>query len=236
MNLPSARRRNIIDEWLFVLVVFVGLVIAMQGKAMAGHLFGASPDWIREESPFTHMLCAAIAGGLAIIRNSPMSLRIRTLSATVISFVGVTTIHIFSSGPSVLVYCLQLLLLIFAATVVAIERDILYRDFEPAFWKLILDVAFRVIRYVIMLYVAGFALLKFLSDGIKEDKLGFLTSFAYPTVIVVYSLFIVIYWLALPAWENLVRSHERQRLLATDVWENPDVIARNVSRIVRPDA
>lgn len=66
------------------------------------------------------------------------------------------------------------------------------------------------IRYLLMIYVAGFALLKFLSDGVGESKTGFITSFVYPTVMVLYGVFIVGYWLAIPAWESLVEAHKRQ--------------------------
>jgi len=199
--------KSSIDDYLFFIVITVGLIFAMQGKAISSHLFNGNGNWIREYNVAPHMLCAVCGGLYQFIRGRNMGLRKSMLFAPAVGFLSVFLIHLSSSSPSILVFSIQLLLLIFACGVIALEPYVKENKFETEFWKLFIESSMKIVRYILMLYIAGFALLKFLSDGVGESKEGFLTSFIYPTVMFVYGIFVIGYWLAIPSWENLVKSY-----------------------------
>ena len=206
--------RKYLDEFFF-LAILVGLVFAMHGKSIAGKLFNLNDHWLREFSIVAHLLCVICAAIFQFIRRLNLPLRQSMAVAPIIGIISVFVIHLTSGSPSIVVFSLQLLVLIFAAVVIGLEPYLNRNDLDPEFWKLFLESGMKAIRYLLMLYVAGFALLKFLSDGVGESKEGFLTSFMYPTIIVLYCTFLAGYWLAIPGWENLVKSHTVNKIEKT---------------------
>ncbi len=199
--------RSTLDDYLFFFVILLGLLFATHGKSISDALFNGHPYWLRDINVLPHLLCILVAAIIQYIRGKKWRLQVSMAVTPLLCLIAVFLVHITSNGPSILVFTVQLMLLGVACGVIALEPFLQRKDLTQEFWKIFMDSAMKAIRYVLMLYIAGFALLKFLSDGIGESRDGFLTSFIYPTVMVVYCLFIVGYWLAIPGWENLVRSH-----------------------------
>lgn len=196
-----------VDPYLFVLVILSGLVFAMHGKALAAYIFTDRNSPFRELYFLPHILCLALAVAMQLIRSINISLSHKILSVACVSIIGVMGIQILSSSPSVLVFSVQLMTLIFVNAVIALEPTVMDESLSKEFWELFLGVSLKLIQFLLALYVAGFALLKFLSDGVAESQDSFLTSFIYPTISFVYGIFIVAYWLGVPIWENIVQAH-----------------------------
>lgn len=97
----------------------------------------------------------------------------------------------------------------YAIGVVVVGVDkILQFDHEASFWELIFSTISKLVGFIIILYGAGSAILQFVSEGTGEPIEGYLSSFLYPTIIIVGILFMIGYWILIP---TLMKIHEEKK-------------------------
>ncbi|MBU0751849.1 MAG: hypothetical protein KJ787_11300 [Gammaproteobacteria bacterium] len=48
------------------------------------------------------------------------------------------------------------------------------------------------------------------TQGIKEDVFGYLTTLAYPTTVVAMILFMFAYWVMEPTWQQIAAGHRKK--------------------------
>ena len=102
-----------------------------------------------------------------------------------------------------MVFFMHLYVLIVSVAIILIE-PVFLEELDRSFWQLFVDGLLRGIRYVLLLFTAGVAVLQYLSAGLGEEPSGFLTTLFYPTVIMILSIGLVAQWLLVPAWAVLI--------------------------------
>lgn len=117
-----------VDNYKFIIVLFVGLVLAMEGKVIASFIFNGSGVLIREWNITPYILCAFIASSFQYIRSKPWCIKTKMLNASFIGGGAVMLIHTTSSSPSVLVFAIQIFLVVCALSVLALEPTVRRKD------------------------------------------------------------------------------------------------------------
>ena len=118
------------------------------------------------------------------------------------------SIQVLAKSPSFLVFWIQIFLLATVVIVIAIE-PIFRNKMDKEFWKLVFDYFFRLIRYFMVVYIAGVAVLKYISTGDKESTMGFLATLFYPTLIMLICFFFIGFWILIPCWNKLVLNYKK---------------------------
>ncbi len=196
------------DKILFVSLLFLAEVFIVQGKAISSVIFQGSDKWIREESVLIHFLILLSALLYQWLRDQKYSLKISLFIAPAISLWTCTYFLIFGAGSSFTIFFVQLALYAAACIVIAIE-PYLTDKMHPEFWRLMLSSGVKGIKYIIAIFVAGVAALKFVSAGVGESPVGFITTFFFPTVSLILVLFFIGYWALVPCWEQTVKAYTK---------------------------
>ena len=92
--------------------------------------------------------------------------------------------------------------------IVGVDK-ILQFEHEVSFWELIFSTISKLVGFIVILFGAGSAILQFVSEGTGESIKGFLSSFLYPTIIIVGILFMIGYWILIP---TLLKIHQAKKL------------------------
>jgi hypothetical protein len=113
----------------------------------------------------------------------------------------------FNDKASILIFFLQVFLYATACGVVWIEHYLNYH-LDKDFWKFMFENVFKSIRYILVVYGVMIVVLKYISSTNGEKTIGFVTTLAYPTIVVLVSIFMISYWVLVPSWEKYVSSSE----------------------------
>jgi hypothetical protein len=180
-------------------------LLTMHGKQLSAAVLTQEPDWLWRNAYDFWAYGSIIAGAAAIAAVGSLKIRPSYL-ALGLTFVSVTfpfLAQCLSDGRSALI----LLLHVYtgaAASLVFFFRQNFSRKMGLEFWDRTVAMGIKAMRFGLIFYGAGVALLKFVSDGLKEGKDGFLTTLFYPTLVLFFSFLLWVVWIIVPAWERSV--------------------------------
>lgn len=221
--LKIAWRRVFVSDSLLLGATFSGgIYLSLHGKALAETLLRVEDVHLVRPSDHTALVYIPIFLALGIMlffRHIEMSTRRVALYGSMCGAVGAIFSSALSEDPESSVLFLKVFMFGALLVVIYLER-FLDGDYGVEFWKTITDSVAKGVRYIIALFIGGFAVLKYVSDSIGESKDGFMTTLVYPCFVMLISFFMWGIWLFLPAWEKLVESyksdHARSAGLAPD--------------------
>jgi len=200
----TEQRRHGIDSILFFLAFFIAEVFALHGKAFASFIFNNGNSIFRESAHKPEIYGVLFIAVLACqaMRHFDLENRSKLLLASMIGFGAAIAVQMHDS-PSVLVFFLQVFVFATVAGIIWME-SFLTEEMEKEFWVLLFENVFKSIRYILVGYAALIVVLKFISSGGRESTIGFLTTLFYPTVIILFSIFAIGYWILIPCWQRIV--------------------------------
>jgi len=199
---------QLFDSILFFLAFFIAEVFALHGKAFASFIFDNGSSIFRESAhkPVIYGVLVIAVLACQAMRHSDWENRSKLLLASVIGFGTAIAIQMHDS-PSILVFFLQVFVFATVAGIIWME-SFLSENMEKEFWVLLFENVFKSIRYILVGYAAMIVVLKFISSDGRESTIGFLTTLFYPTVIILFSIFAIGYWILLPCWQRIVILHK----------------------------
>lgn len=207
---PKTRKVSVWDSLLLGATFLVGIYLSLHGKALAETLLRVKDVHLVRPTDHTLLVYLPILLALAAMlafRHFPMRTRSVALFGSICGAVGAVLSSALSEDPEASVLFLKVFMFGSLLVVIYLER-FLDQDYGVEFWKTITDSIAKGVRYIIALFIGGFAVLKFVSDGIQETKDGFMTTLVYPLFVMLVSFFMWGLWLFLPAWEKLVESYK----------------------------
>ncbi len=206
-----------VDSILVFLALASANVLTMHGKQISAAVLAHGPDWIWHNAYGAGSYAAIVAGAAAITFIGSLRLRrsylVLALSAASVVFPFLS--QVWSDGRSALILLLQIYTGA-AASLVFFFRQNFSRRMGLEFWDRIVAMGIRAMRFGIIFYGAGVALLKFVSDGLKEGKEGFLTTLFYPTLVLFFSFLLWVVWIIAPAWERSVELRAKGHVARAD--------------------
>ncbi|MEQ9308115.1 MAG: hypothetical protein RLN90_01590 [Balneolaceae bacterium] len=207
---------KVFDSFLFVIVQVFLTFIALHGKSLSAEILNSTES----SFIFNDIFQSAYNNleGWLLILVFPLFTQFLRYSRLTLTDLG-----LLGSAAGVFVCCFYLIYfdvkspIIFltlgfqyAIGVVVVGVDkILQFEHEASFWELIFSTISRLVGFIIILYGAGSAILQFVSEGTGEPIEGYLSSFLYPTIIIVGILFMIGYWILIP---TLMKIHEAKKL------------------------
>lgn len=201
---------SVVDSVLYVFSIFFVSIFIVHGKGFSSFLFGGSEVIYQE--PFYNLSATLIfllaAVGYELLRRARIS---QGLTIIIAVFLGLLTasLSLFYS-VSALVFFLLLYIYIIASGV-AILTPYLSMKMDKEFWKIMLDSGLSIMRFILIMFVAAAAIVRFISSGSGESKIGFLSTMFYPVITLIVSYLIVGFWVLLPCWNNMVEGYKISR-------------------------
>jgi len=201
-----------IDDLFFVSLLLGALLLAIHRKAISDVVFNDGTNFLvlgyhHAAIYFLTILTAVLYG---FSRRWKASFRVRGTALFALTLLYPASCQALASSPAMLVFFLQLYLSSVAAAIV-FGADLLTRDLPTDFWKLFFDNSMKSIRYVLVVFTAGLAVLQYLSTGKGESPEGFLTTLFYPAAILVLSIGMAGQWVLLPAGEKLIDAYASEQ-------------------------
>jgi len=194
---------------LFGTIILVQLFLTFHGKQLGDYLFGE--EHFRLNNTFNNtsawLLLFTIPILLTFLKNKK-SIKINSLIIIGV-FIGVGFPIIFQilyNTNSILIFTLQSYLFGIALITIIIFREI-QGNYTVDFYKLIFDKVIKLIGFILVLFGAGIATLKYVSTVKNEASTGFISSFAYPTIVMISSFIMLGYWVILPCWMEILKSY-----------------------------
>ena len=207
-RLSRARWTFIFDQITFGFSLLAGQLLALHGKAIAGFVFVRESSFLMGGYHHFSIYVTAVLLSLAFVltRLSTMDLgKLASLSMLLV-VMGAISVQANSTLPAMMVFFMTIYVAGVAGAIIVVE-PIFQREMPVQFWKLFFDGLLRGVRYILILFTAGIAVLRYLSTGLGETPTAFLTTLFYPTAIMVFSIGFVAIWLLVPAWLRLVESY-----------------------------
>ena len=202
-----------IDNFLFVTVLLAGEILALHGKAMASFLFANAPSPLRSIyfPEYIYAILFTASMGFVLIRISNWKPATKLIISTCTGFLAAISTQ-FYDRPSSLIFFLQLFIYATACGVIWIEHYLEY-ELDKDFWKFMFENVLKFIRYILVVYGAMIVILEYISSTNGEKTIGFITTLAYPTIIVLVSIFIIGYWVLIPSWEKYLMSSKIEPII-----------------------
>lgn len=190
---------------LFLVLACMNLA-NFHGKQWSMFLIERKPPFLWEGAYNCLTYGLSLAGAATVIAAGVRirTARLQLLALCVAAFVFPVGAQLVSDGRSVLIMMLQVYFSA-AVGVVLFFRRSFEKPMPLEFWDRMVAMGTRAIRFGFIFYGALLALLKYISDEIKEGKDGFLSTALYPTITVLVTFFVWTLWLIVPAWERAVR-------------------------------
>lgn len=107
-----------------------------------------------------------------------------------------------NDAPSSLIFFLDMFFLAFA-TGVAWTNSLLAQRMKIRYWEILFDNAVKAAQILITVFGVLMAVLGVVTRKVTEDVNGFLTTAAYPTMVVTLVLFFIGYWVIHPTWQKI---------------------------------
>lgn len=89
-------------------------------------------------------------------------------------------------------------------------ETLLSSPMQARYWELLFDHAVKAAQTLLVGYGTLVAILGVVVDRNKEITSGYITTLAYPTLVVALALFMFAYWVMEPAWQKIA-AHYRKR-------------------------
>lgn len=88
-------------------------------------------------------------------------------------------------------------------------ETLLSSPMQVRYWELLFDYAVKAAQTLLVGYGTLVAILGVVVDRNKEATSGYITTLAYPTLVIALTLFMFAYWVMEPAWQQ-VAAHYRK--------------------------
>lgn len=198
------------DRFLFAALLLAGQEFIIQGKSISMALFEGYDTWVRDTSLVIHTTTLVSVMLLQWLRDREFDIRINFFVAPLISITACMVVILASSIASITVFFVQLALYGTACLIIILEPQF-QQPMHPDFWKSVFSSIVSAAKYIIALYVAGVAALRFISEGLNETPGGFTSTIFYPTMSLMLIFFFMGYWILIPAWENFVKASQEKK-------------------------
>ncbi len=194
---------RILDALLFAGLMVLGQWLSIHGKAVSSYLFNGHDSLTRPgPNPIAINAVVLLAAGLfAAIRYVDWSGRRKVLTAVFMCVMSPIAV-IGNDTPSSLVFFLHLLFLALVTGVVWAET-LMDGVHEARYWELLFEYAVKAAQLLIGVFTALAAVLQVISNINKEASMGFITTLAYPTMVIGLALFFFFYWVMEPTWQRI---------------------------------
>lgn len=202
-----------LDSIFFMTVILFLTFIVLHGKQVSTFIIGGAADTDIELKILEPSYNTTLAWlGMFVMPFLLQYLRTWNVSITRIGFWGSAFgvlcclgYFLFFPIKSPIIFFTQGFLYAVTIVVVGIETY-LNHDHTSNFWELIFSTISKLVGFIIVLYGAGSAVLRYISSQSQESVDGYISSFLYPTVIIVGVLFMLGYWILIPVLEKI---HEK---------------------------
>ncbi|WP_157772105.1 hypothetical protein [Lacunisphaera limnophila] len=200
-------------------------LLNLHGKQWSALLLGVDGPaiWVDAYTNVSYGITLVGSGAVIIAGGAFTSARQQLLALSASAFLFPVLVQLASRGHSVLIMVLQIYTGAAVGTVFFFRRYFA-KPMPLEFWDRMVVMGLRAIRFGFIFYGALLALLKFISDGMKEGKDGFLSTALYPTITLLLTFFIWIVWLIAPAWERTVHLRALGHTTGTDPSDGSDDI------------
>lgn len=201
------------DGFLFITVLIAGQLLAIHGKAAASRLFDSGTSFIRGSSGGGWAITAAVFAALTLtlLRLCDWRGRSKARLGAIVCLLAPLP-ELWAAQPSILVVFLHMAFLAMAGGVVWAET-LLSQPMQGHYWELLFDYAVKAAKLLLVGYGAVVTILGVVVDRKGEEVIGYLTTLAYPTLIVAMILFMFAYWVMEPAWQQIAASHRKRTYL-----------------------
>lgn len=212
---------KIVDKLFFFCVILCSQFFIQHGKVLSSYLFNKGVLFYNNHYLSIEIILINVIAVILIIilRNKEMKLINKIFVSCFICAIGASLPIVLINHPSMLILMLQIYFYAVVIIILGLE-PLLSKKMYKEFWKMLFEYMTKLIRYFLVIYVALIAVLKFISDGNSESKMGFMTTLFYPTVIVLISFFMIGYWVMLPVWNKIIDAYS----------ENDNIIDRIKSK------
>jgi hypothetical protein len=201
----------VVNHGALASAVFFGQIFVFHGKAIADYVFNRGKSYLMSgfHHPATYGLALSVTVCIVLIRAWPAEFGAKAPLALLLALVGPSLIQATSTWPAMMVFFLHLYLLAVVAVIILVE-EVFRQQLQKRFWSSLFDRILRTIRYILVLFTAGVAVLRYLSAGLREPSAGFLSSLFYPTAVMILSIGMIAQWLLLPAWGRMIDSFREE--------------------------
>jgi len=197
-------------EWesflLFTLPIFIMLFLSMQGKYISSKLFTDRESFFNAEYfSFDIILFTVFIIVLmhVIFKHKDIKLKNIFLVGILVSLVFPFYVQIRVEFHSMLILSLQIYILAIGTIIAVLKQSNIY-SLSRNNLELVLDKVSKLISLLLVLFVAGAGILRFISETIGEDEKAFMTTLLYPTLILAISIFLLCYWLVIPSYNKII--------------------------------
>lgn len=203
--MENVRRSGLVDGIGFIVVVAVGFFVTIHGKALAYLLFGEGPRFAQAEWEAAAVYAASLSLAVLLqaVRTYGGGIDTKASLTMFLTIAGPFVLQAAAYRKSALVFILQLYLLAVASSVAVIE-PLFERNMSREFWKILLDGILKAVRYILLLFTAGIAIVRFIADSGEESVDNFLTTLFYPTLLMMISLGLIFRWILVPSLEQVL--------------------------------
>ena len=202
------------DNVLFFLILFIQFFLICHGKTLGSFFFSTgttvlSPNY----NNFYHWsLISIIPLILTTLKVITKTRRRLIILLGLIIIVSVPLLlQIGIPYKSIIIYSISIYVVCIAILTIIVNREFntfLHEDFL----KYLLDKVTKLLGLTLVIYGVGVAALKYVSENFGEEPTQFISSFAYPTLIMILSFVLVGYWVILPCWERLIDNNHGKNI------------------------
>jgi hypothetical protein len=181
-------------------------IFSVHGEQAMSFIFNGGVDYYNKdllnlEMAITLILTTTLYTYLTTVKKG------LTFKATLGSAIGFLSFCTFSYisylAKSTAILSIFLFLFLQVVTVyLLIVKESMQFEMEKEFWKFIVEFNTVIVRFILLVLITGVAILRFFAEN-SHDYKDFLGLIIYPTLIALFSIFQVCYWLILPAWKEM---------------------------------
>lgn len=204
-----------VDNFLFAAIILIQIFLTFHGKQIGNYFFGDKE--LHLNSSFNNFLSwfslFIIPASLTYLKENKKLKLNSLISIGVAIGVGVPVFfQVVFKVNSILIFTLQSYVFGISLVTIIIHR-IFIEKYSLELYKLVFDKVLKIVGFILVVFVAGLATLRYVSNLNNEASIGFITTFAYPTVIVIASFIMLGYWVILPCWNEIINHYKVQTKL-----------------------
>lgn len=203
---------QVLDAAFFYSLVVLGQLLTIHGKATSSFLLVAThQEFVRPPANRweIYLTVALSALAVSVVRVARWNSRGRVLLGALCAVSSPLVVRAYDQ-PSSLILFLDMFFLTFAAGV-AWANSLLAQRMQIRYWEILFDNAVKAAQLLITAFGVLMAVLGVVTRKIEQEDLnGFLTTAAYPTMVVMLVLFLIAYWVILPIWQMMGKHYREQ--------------------------
>jgi hypothetical protein len=199
-------------------------VFALHGKHAISYVFNGgveyyNVDFLRIEVAFILIISTVLYIYLRIVKKG------LTFKAFIGSFIGFVSFcilaYFYYLSESKEIISLFLFLFLHVITVyLLIVEESMQCEMEKEFWKFIVEFNTVIVRFILLILITGVAILRFFAEN-NQGYNGFLGLILHPTLIALFSIFQICFWLILPAWKEMTNGYKIERESVKNKYHRP---------------